>query len=93
MSLEKRLTIQYRPVGQDALKVYNWLNPLGLVFFGDIYLVATVKNYRNPLQFRLNRVQTANILNEPALHPAGFSLQGYVECGGFHQIKKKPLKG
>jgi predicted DNA-binding transcriptional regulator YafY len=81
---EKRLSVTYRPRGVEHEKEYSWLNPLGLVFVEDlIYLVCTIKEYENPLQFLLHRMTSATILNEPVLIPKGFSLQGYIEGGEF----------
>lgn len=95
---ERRLTIRYRQRGRAEIKEYPWLNPLGLVFVEElIYLVATVKEYTNPIQFLLHRMETATLLDEPATLPEGFSLQSYIESGEFsypvgkHMLRLKAL--
>jgi len=81
---EKRMSIRYRPRGEEESKEYPWLNPLGLVFVENlIYLVATVKQYTNPLQFLLHRMESATVLDERAITVDGFSIQGYIESGEF----------
>lgn len=81
---ERQVSLSYRPRGEKTPKEYPWINPLGLVFVESlIYLVATIKEYPNPVQFLLHRIVTATMRDEPALMPAGFSLQAYIESGEF----------
>ncbi|MBJ6799716.1 helix-turn-helix transcriptional regulator [Geomonas propionica] len=81
---ERRISLSYRPRGENTPKEYPWINPLGLVFVESlVYLVATIKEYANPVQFLLHRVDTATLRDEAALVPEGFSLQAYIESGEF----------
>jgi len=81
---ENRLAIRYRQRGTEEAREYPWLNPLGLVLVESlIYLIATVKQHTNPLQFLLHRMESAVLQNEPAILPKGFSLQAYIESGEF----------
>lgn len=91
---EKRLAIRYIPRVEEESREYAWINPLGLVFVENlIYLVATIKDYTNPLQFLLHRMEQATILNEDATVPAGFTLQAYIESGEFsYPVTNKTLR-
>jgi len=81
---KKRLSASYRPRGERRVKAYLELNPLGLVFVENlIYLVASIKDYTNPVQFLLHRMESASLLDKPATVPEGFSVQGYIESGEF----------
>lgn len=81
---ECRISVRYRHRDEAKAKEYSELNPLGLVFVDNlIYLVASVKDYQNPLQFLLHRMEAATILEKPVTIPEGFTLQGYIESGEF----------
>ena len=80
----RRISVRYRPRDEEAAKEYPELNPLGLVFVDNlVYLVASVRDYPNPLQFLLHRMEAATLLEIPTTVPAGFTLQGYIESGEF----------
>jgi len=81
---QKRISASYRPRGEQRVRAYAELNPLGLVFVESlIYLVASIKDYPNPVQFLLHRMESAALLDKPATVPHGFSVQGYIESGEF----------
>jgi len=81
---KRRISASYRPRGEKSTKSYPELNPLGLVFVESlIYLVASIKDYPNPVQFLLHRMESATILEKPVQAPEGFSVQGYIESGEF----------
>ena len=80
----KRLSMRYRLRGGGALKEYPEVNPLGLVFVDNlIYLVASLKEYPNALQFLLHRMESAVLQEKLATIPESFTLQGYIESGEF----------
>jgi len=81
---KRRISASYRPRGEKRSKSYPELNPLGLVFVESlIYLVASIKDYPNPVQFLLHRMESAVLLEKPVTAPEGFSVQGYIESGEF----------
>lgn len=81
---KKRISARYRPRDGKSAKSYPELNPLGLVFVESlIYLVASIKDYTNPVQFLLHRMESATILGIPSTVPEGFSIQGYIGSGEF----------
>lgn len=81
---ELRISARYRLRDEETVKEYSELNPLGLVFVDNlIYLVASVKEYPNPLQFLLHRMETVTLLETALTVPSGFTLQGYIESGEF----------
>jgi predicted DNA-binding transcriptional regulator YafY len=80
----RRISASYRPRGEKCLKTYKELNPLGLVFVENlIYLLASIKDYPNPVQFLLHRMESATMLDKEASDLEGFSVQGYIESGEF----------
>lgn len=81
---ERSLAMSYRKRSHEDVKAYSHLNPLGLVFIDNlIYLVATVGQHENPLQFLLHRMVSVRKLDQPAIMPQGFSLQQYIDSGEF----------
>jgi len=80
---ERRLKLMYRRRGAEADREYEAV-PLGLVYHGSVgYLVCTLWDYDDPVQFALHRIKEATILDEPARAPDGFTLDGYIESGAF----------
>jgi len=81
---KKRISAGYRTRGEKTTKTYTELNPLGLVFVENlIYLIASIKDYLNPVQFLLHRMESAQLLDKAATVLEGFSVQGYIESGEF----------
>ena len=66
----------YQKKGEKSLTHYEVINPLGLVFRNRIiYLVATLWDYEDPLQFALHRFNSVSILeNQPIYRPKDFNL-------------------
>lgn len=60
------------------------ISPLGLVQRGAlIYLVCTIKAYSDIRILVLHRVQSAKLLDAPAVRPDGFDLDAYLASGAF----------
>jgi hypothetical protein len=80
---EQCFELEYRVrSGKDKKYV---VNPLGLVFVDNlIYLVATLNDYFDVKQLLAHRMKSIRLLpDRPATTPAGFTLQGYINCGEF----------
>lgn len=81
---ERKLAMRYRRRNETELRKYPAINPLGLVFIESlIYLVATVGQHDNPVQFLLHRMEEVRLLPNSVSIPAGFSLKNYVDQGEF----------
>jgi len=74
VSHDRRLALLYRARGKE--RVERTVDPLGLVAKGGVwYLVAgTPEGLRT---FRISRIESAAVLPEPSLRPAGFDLAAY----------------
>lgn len=69
---EERVEIRYWKRDGDVRRV---IDPLGLVLKAGVwYLVALSGRSRSVRTFRVSRVQTVRLLDEPALRPDGFDL-------------------
>ena len=74
----RRLEVAYRSKARTRPKVIE-LNPLGLVVrAGVVYLVATSWGYEDVRHYVLHRMSSPNLLDEPAMVPAGFRLADHV---------------
>jgi hypothetical protein len=49
---------------------------------GIIYLIATARDYTEPRQFALHRMQKAKLLDTPARRLPDFDLETYIREGG-----------
>jgi predicted DNA-binding transcriptional regulator YafY len=80
---EKCFSGLYRTRGKK--KYEDWeFNPLGIVFKDSVvYLVATLWNYTDVLQFALHRFKSVEIMEKPCRIPDGFRLADYVNQGEF----------
>ena len=79
----RRLHVTYRKRNATADKTYD-VHPLGLVFRDAIvYLVCVKDGEVEPIQLVLHRLVSASVLDLPALVPAGFDLDRYIESGAF----------
>lgn len=79
---EVRFEVIYRRKsgGEKGYKV----NPLGLVFVDNlVYLVATVQDYKEPIQLLVHRMKSVTLLEQKSFTPEGFSLQNYIDNGEF----------
>lgn len=80
---ERQLEIDYTAVGQEASRTHR-IHPLGLVLEGNVlYVVASFYDYAEPRLLAMHRMSRASPLSEPCETPDGFSLQRYVDEGGF----------
>lgn len=78
--VDKRLHASYQK-RDGELKEYE-LNPLGLVMRDNTtYLIASVKDYGNPLQFVLHRFQSAELLDTERTTPDDFNFEDYIAKG------------
>ena len=89
----RRLAIQYRRRGEDAVREYE-ANPLALVFRDGVpYLVATLWHYTDVMQLVVHRVVQATLLATPRVEVEGFDLDAYIASGGFgFQVGPTPLE-
>jgi predicted DNA-binding transcriptional regulator YafY len=71
---ERRLRIEYQRPGDSTVE--RTLDPLGLVAKGSLwYLVAAVDGA--PRTYRVSRVRSATLLDEPCVRPPDFDLAAY----------------
>lgn len=76
---ERRFSATYRRRSGACLPDCA-VNPLGLVFVDKTaYLVCTLWNYDDIKHMPLHRFEKAAVLDLPARHIDGFSLEGYVQ--------------
>ncbi len=81
---ERRCRVVYQPKGNGPTKKYE-INPLGLVFVDKVpYLVVTVEKSLNIRQMALHRFREVEILDQVVVTPTGFTLQNYIDSGGFN---------
>jgi predicted DNA-binding transcriptional regulator YafY len=74
--LERRLALTYQR--GDGATVERVIDPLGLVAKGGVwYLVAAVEGEAR--SYRVSRVQSAQMLDEPCIRPPAFDLAAYWE--------------
>jgi predicted DNA-binding transcriptional regulator YafY len=86
---EKRFTARYRRRGERKAVEYE-VNPLGLVYrHGAAYLIATVGDYEDVMQFALHRFLGAQLTDKRRNAPRGFSLETYLQNGAFDYPKSK----
>lgn len=74
---ERKLWFIYQRDGNDSSTAFErTVDPLGLVAKGSTwYLIAAVEN--DIRSYRVSRIQTAEVLDEPCLRPQGFDLADY----------------
>jgi len=76
------LKVTYRSPGAENSKELV-LHPLAFIQQGErSYLLATTFNYPDVVYYALHRMQTAEILDEPAIRPADFSLDNFLARSG-----------
>ena len=86
------LKFTYKKSPNHEKKIHT-VNPIGLVYRGPVpYLIATINDHENLLQFSLARMQHAERLDEHAKLLKSFSLSEYVSSGAFGILvdEKKP---
>lgn len=78
---ERRVHLVYCKRGEDHAKEYD-ASPLGLVTRDAMaYLVCTLRDYTDVVQLALHRIRSAEVLDDPAPPPKGWSLETYVKSG------------
>ena len=81
--LHQRVAVTYRPRGAVEDKEYE-ASPLGLVVRDQvIYLVCTLREYKDVKQLVLGRMSSAKLLDKPANELEGFDLDKYIAEGEF----------
>jgi predicted DNA-binding transcriptional regulator YafY len=78
--------------GDEKRSASRWRKviPYGLLLGPRYYLVANQKSYRDPMLFRLDRIQEIEIMNEPGAPPEGFDLEEYA-ARSFGVFQEEPL--
>lgn len=94
---DSKLSIIYskNPDGATIAKQSRSIvSPLALVVRdGAVYLVCVYDGYTDPRQLALHRMQVAELLDDPAQRPKGFSIDGYIAEGEFGiPINPRPIK-
>lgn len=80
---EHQLEISYTSREQGETKAYP-VHPLGIVQRGAVtYLVATMYDYTDIRLLAVHRIQTAQVLEQPAKPPKKFDLAKYIRQGAF----------
>jgi predicted DNA-binding transcriptional regulator YafY len=91
--LEKRkLTFTYRSPYQPEKKTFT-VNALAIHLHGQrLYLLASVAEDTNVLQFAIQRMGKTEILAEPSIPVPGFSLKEYLAKGGNQSAAGDPIR-
>lgn len=80
---EQQLEISYTSREQGETKTYP-VHPLGIVQRGAVtYLVATLSDYTDIRLLAVHRIQSAQVLDQPAKTPKKFDLAKYIRQGAF----------
>ncbi len=80
---EKRLTIVYRKRGEAEARTYK-VHPQALVWRDAVgYLLCTLWNYDDVVQFVLHRMESVEVEDEPRRAAPGFSLDAEIASGSF----------
>ncbi len=88
----RRISARYRPVGESGPRPYKELSPLGLVLRGRVlYLLCTVFEYSDVLQFAAHRFVEAALLDKTANRPDSFDLDTYIQANNFDFPKGKSI--
>ncbi len=78
---DRRLEVTYRRRGSASVSTYP-VRPLGLVLRGvHAYLVCTARDYDEPVQLLLNRIESATLME--VTPPTDFDLDAYIASGAF----------
>jgi predicted DNA-binding transcriptional regulator YafY len=78
---EKQVTIRYRKRGEKAAVEYR-IHPLALIQRGPmLYLSCRIFDYEDARTLALNRIQSAELLEDRAVYPKDFSIERQAEFG------------
>lgn len=83
---ERQLHVQYMRKGEREAVEYR-VHPLAVVQRGPVlYLICTLKDYQDLRLLTVHRIQSAQLLDEPVIRPAAFSVDAAIHAGllGFH---------
>lgn len=76
---DRCLRIRYRDIKAE----HRLVHPLGLVQHGQaFYLVVNYDGYEDVRLIAVHRILEAKVADEPAITPAGFDLDRYIDEGG-----------
>jgi predicted DNA-binding transcriptional regulator YafY len=79
--LGRRFKAQYLKKGTAEPVEYS-VNPLGLVVADPVlYLVATLRDYNNPIILAVHRLRAVEMTEEQCTKPEGFTLDDYLKGG------------
>lgn len=88
----RRLDVTYKPRNASAAKSYE-INPIALVQRGYlVYIICTIREYNDIKQLLIHRIQSATVLDKPALWPQEFDLDRYIEEGELGYRLGPPIK-
>lgn len=89
---ERQLEVEYQSMEADEHQA-RILHPLAMVQRGPVtYLVATAYGYDDIRIYALHRISRAERLINPIKPPKGFSIDEYIQSGGFQFGNGKTLK-
>lgn len=89
---ERQIRARYLPRNSHDARPYL-IHPLGLVLRDQVgYLVCTLWEYDDPLQFALHRFQDAELLEQRRRIPEGFDLDAYIQSGAFDIVDGEPMQ-
>src|SRR5690348_1051392 len=77
MLMGKRISFHYRAAGADA-PMKRVVVPFGVLFGRRAYLVAAFPDSREPVNYRLDRMDDLQIEDTAGTRPAGFDLDTYA---------------
>lgn len=78
---DKRVAIRYRKRGQQAVVEYT-ISPLAIIQRGPVvYLSCTIAGHKDPRLLALQRIEQAEILDEPVIRPAAYNLDQLIASG------------
>jgi len=81
---ERQLLITYPGKNEDAEATSRIIHPLALVVRDQVvYLICIFDGYSDPRQLAMQRILSAEVLNDTALRPQGFSIDAYIADGKF----------
>jgi len=81
---ERQLQITYPSKNEDAETTSRIIHPLALVVRDHVvYLICIFDGYSDPRQLAMQRILSAEVLNDAALRPQGFSIDAYIADGEF----------
>jgi len=81
---ERQLLITYPGKNEDVKAASRIIHPLALVVRDHVvYLICIFDGYTDPRQLAMQRILSAEVLNDAALRPQGFAIDAYIADGEF----------